>query len=230
MAYNEPPLVVTGDVIPAALWNTYVRNNFRAVKGTDGPFTHDSGLTVTGALTVSAGATVTGGFNLVSGGMSGNAAVRTYLPAQGFVPILGVGQPFIDSGGPQYELEYYANQDGHATTKLAIPWNFQGGTIRFRVRYYTPSASQPITWRVGGALYGLGGSARTGWGALVDVNATSWPGSYALQESVHNWSGLPSSYAGAELKMYLQRLGSFSGWDTSGESAFCQSVFVEYGV
>ena len=232
MAYSEPPLVVTGDTIPAALWNTYVRLNFRAVKGTDGPFTMDSGLTVAGALAGNSGLTVAGGFNLTSGGMAGNAAVRTYLPAQGFVPISAVGQPFIDVGtGPQYELEFYANQDGHATTKLAIPWNFQGGTVRFRVRYYTVNPGQQVCWRIGGAVYGLGGNARVGWGALVDVNSTSWPsGNYGLQESVHNWTGLPSSYAGAEIKMYLQRLGSASGWDTSGESAYVQSVFVEFGV
>lgn len=230
MSYNEPPLVVTGDVIPASLWNTYVRNNFRAVKGTDGPFTMDSNWAVAGSGSYGAGLTVAGGFNLTSGGMSGNAAVRTYVPAQGFIPIAAVGQPFVESGGPQYELEYYANQDGHATTKIGIPWNFQGGTIRFRVRYYTPSGSQPIAWRIGGAVYGLNGNARSGWGALVDVNSTSAASGYGLQESVHNWNGLPSSYAGAELKMYLQRLGSASGFDTSGESAFVQSMFVEYGV
>jgi hypothetical protein len=230
MAYTEPPLVVTGDTIPAALWNTYVRLNFRAAKGTDGPFTFDNTYTIAGAASVGTGLTVAGGINLTSGGMAGNAAVRTYLPAQGFVPLAAVGQPFVDSGGPQYELEYYANQDGYATTKLAIPWNFQGGTIRFRVRYYTPTASQQVTWRVGGATYGIGSSARTGWGAIVDVNATSWAGGYGLSESIHNWVGLPSSYAGAEIKMYLQRLGAAASWDTSGDSAFCQSVFVEFGV
>jgi hypothetical protein len=230
MAYSEPPLVVTGDVIAASLWNTYVRLNFRAVKGTDGVFTHDSGLTVNGAGSYSGGLQVAGGFNLTSGGMSGNAAVRTYLPAQGFVPITGVGQPFVESGGPQYELEFYANQDGHATTKLAIPWNFQGGTVRFRIRYYTLGGSQPITWRIGAATYGIGASARSGWGAIGDVNATSHATPAGLQEAVYNWSGLASSFAGNEMKFYLQRLGASAGHDTSGESAFCQSIFVEYGV
>lgn len=230
MSYSEPPLVVTGDVIPAALWNTYVRGNFRAVKGTDGPFAMDSSLTVAGAGSYGTGLAVAGGFNLSSGGMSGNAAVRTYLPAQGFIPIGGVGQPFIESGGPQYELEYYTNQDGYATTKLAIPWNFQGGTVRFRIRYYTPNANQPITWRIGAALYAIGVSARTSWGVVGDVNSTSWATGYGLTEAILNWSGLSSGQAGAEIKMYLQRLGSASPFDTSGDSAYAQSVFVEYGV
>lgn len=230
MAYAEPLLVVTGDTIPASLWNTYVRLNFRAFKGTDGPMNFDSNWTVTGAGSYGGSLTVGGGFNLTAGGMSGNAAVRTYLPAQGFVPLVQVGQPFVESGGPQYELEYYANQDGYATTKLAIPWNFQGGTIRYRLRFYTPSSSQPITWRVGGATYGIGGSARTAWTSLVDVNATSHATAFGLQESVHNWTGLASSFAGQEQKLYVQRLGASSGHDTSGESAFLQSVFVEFGV
>jgi hypothetical protein len=44
MAYTEPPAWGVGHLFTANEWTTYIRNNFRYLKGTDGVITLDSGI------------------------------------------------------------------------------------------------------------------------------------------------------------------------------------------
>lgn len=55
MAYTTVPTIVSGDPITAAWGNTYIRDNFRYLKGTDGAITLDDALTIAGGLTAGSG-------------------------------------------------------------------------------------------------------------------------------------------------------------------------------
>lgn len=140
----------------------------------------------------------------------GGAIPRSFA-AEAFSPIAGCDPVFRQSGTERWELVFQNGTQGYASATFAMPQNWAGGLVRFKVWSYCGGA-QNVTWRIGAVVLQSGSSGDTTWGVVSDQNV-SLGASLVINSTTHDWT-VPASFAGYPVHFYLQRLTS-SGFDSN---------------
>lgn len=152
-------------------------------------------------------------------------AIPRSIPAEAFSPIAGCDPVFRQSGTERYELVYQNGTQGYASATLAMPQNWAGGIVRFKVWSYCGGA-QNVTWRIGAVALASGNSGDVAWGVISDQNVSLASG-LVVNSTTHDWT-VGAASAGYPVHLYLQRLVT-SGFDSNTATVHMKVVDILFG-
>lgn len=250
MAYTSPKTYTVGAVHTAADHNTYERDQFLYVAGTDGDTKTgvwelpdgsntapsyswasdpDTGMYLSAVARIAFTTAGTKRASIAGATVDGALAPRVTIPASAFYTAGSAGWAESVTGAhvvTQYELKFDASTVESAEIRLQVPRNYAGGNITVRCQWHANATTGTVVWiwitynTAPAAAFDLSGTASIAT-ATTDATAND------LNETVITWSGtLPA--AGDHLEAVLRRDAS-NGSDTLAVDAQVHQVIVEFG-